>query len=91
MVCSFLCLYISGGLCKDYWYHFHFNVLPHHEQFFVYSSFNTVFPFFVHSNYLCTGANWNAAISTATWKGARLRDILLAAGLTEEDAYGKNY
>lgn len=34
------------------------------------------------------GSNWNSAISTAQWKGARLRDILLAAGVREEDMYG---
>ena len=34
-----------------------------------------------------TGSNWNSAISTARWRGARLRDVLLAAGVKEEDVY----
>lgn len=34
------------------------------------------------------GSNWSSAISTAKWKGARLRDILLAAGVNEEVILG---
>jgi hypothetical protein len=34
------------------------------------------------------GSSWNNAISTAQWKGARLRDILLAAGVSEDDVFG---
>ena len=29
------------------------------------------------------GSNWSAAISTAKWKGVRLRDVLIAAGVTD--------
>lgn len=36
------------------------------------------------------GVAWCNAISTAKWKGARLRDILLSAGVTEEDVYDYN-
>jgi DMSO/TMAO reductase YedYZ molybdopterin-dependent catalytic subunit len=34
-----------------------------------------------------SGIGWCNAISTAQWRGARLRDVLIAAGVDEDSVY----
>ena len=58
-----------------------------HVKAFYYPTFGVLLYFII---LILIGSSWSSAISTAKWKGALLRDLLIAAGVTEEQVYAPN-